>query len=213
MAHRQQERRRQAARRATQRDERRARHQSRKRVRRSIYLAISGVIALLVIISLFLPNILPSRPADQGEFVRGEGPGEVFPEAPAPVLPEGIPYEAYSTIPPTSGPHWEQQLADWRIHTEPIPNEVQVHNLKYGGVAIQYNTEDIDLITQLEEFAEKQPDYPCYLLVAPYPDMESTIALTAWLVRDTMDTYDESQLQAFVDAYRDQGPMHVPCEP
>ena len=42
--------------------------------------------------------------------------------------------------------------------------------------------------------------------------MESTIALTAWGVRDTLEEYDEGRLQAFVDAYLDKGPMHVLCE-
>ena len=30
-------------------------------------------------------------------------------------------------------------------------------------------------------------------------------------VLDTMEAYDEKRLQAFVDAYRGQGPERIPC--
>jgi len=209
LARRQREQRQQAARRALQREDRRARQQAKKRFRRWTYLGASGVIAILVIVSMGLSSMM--RPQQRTGFSRGEGPGEVVSQIPATQLADGTTYGDYNSIPPTSGPHWEQ-VADWGIHTEPIPNELQVHNLKYGGVAIQYKTEDTELIAQLEEFAEKQPDSPCYLLVAPYPDMDATIALTAWAVRDTMEAYDETSLQAFVDAYRNQGPERVSCE-
>ena len=91
---------------------------------------------------------------------------------------------------------------------------------------IQYNTEDLEPIRKLRQFARSQSNFPCYLIVAPYPDMSSTIALTAWPgkpgtltsdstylpgVLDTMEAYDEERLQAFVDAYRGQGPERVPC--
>ena len=76
---------------------------------------------------------------------------------------------------------------------------------------LQYNTEDQNLITQLGRFAQSQSDFPCFLVVAPYPDMQFTVAVTAWDVRDTMGSYDEERLQEFVDSYRNKGPERLTC--
>ena len=48
----------------------------------------------------------------------------------------GDPHEPYNSTPPTSGPHLPY-IAPWGIHTRPIPNELQVHNLEDGGVVVQ----------------------------------------------------------------------------
>lgn len=209
--------------RAAQREERRDRHERRGRYRKLGYIAISGVIAVLVIISLFLPS-LPGR---TGRSNLGEGPGEKFASLEPNHLPEGTPYNQYNSVPPTSGPHWGIP-APWGISTAPIPNERQVHNLEHGGVIIQYNSQNAELISQLEAFVKEQTNSPCYLILAPYPDMSYTIAATAWPgipatppakprylsgVRDTMEAFDKARLQAFVDFYRNQGPERVDCVP
>ena len=199
MAQRHRVRRRQAERRAIQREDRRARHQARRRLRRWMYLGISGVIAILVTISLFLPQL---------PFGRGQGGTGSLLE----VIPEGTDYFGYATLPPTFGPHWPEGAA-WGVHTEEIRNERQVRNLASGGVLIQYNTDDQELIDTLTQFAKSQPDFPCYLIVAPYSDMESTIAVTAWGAPDNMEEYDEERIQQFSDIYRGQGPDPEPCTP
>ncbi len=142
------------------------------------------------------------------------GPGEKFSDLGGPHIADGQTFTGYNSAPPTSGPHWgvsSTTPAPWGIKSEPIPNERQVHNLEHSGIMIQYNTEDQNLITQLRRFAQQQSDFPCFLVVAPYPDMQFTVAVTAWGVRDTMDSYDEVRLQEFVDAYRGKGPERVPC--
>ena len=138
------------------------------------------------------------------------GPGEKFPDQGNQHIADEQSFSGYSSAPATSGPHWDTP-AGWGIHPEPLPNERQIHNLEHGGIMIQYNTEDQELITQLRRFAQKQSDFPCFLVVAPYPDMQFTVAVTAWGVRDTMASYDEERLQEFVDAYIRKGPERVPC--
>ena len=138
------------------------------------------------------------------------GPWEKFPDQGDQHIANEQSFTGYSSAPPTSGPHWARP-APWGIHSEPLPNEWQVHNLEHGGIMIQYNTEDPNLITQLRRFAQKQSDFPCFLIVAPYPDMQFPVAVTAWGVRDTMESYDEARLQEFVDAYLNKGPERVPC--
>jgi hypothetical protein len=104
----------------------------------------------------------------------------------------------YNTTPPTSGPHLGQ-LAQWGVHTEPIPNELQVHNLEDGGVMVQYDCEDCqDLVDQLAGVVDR---YGEHVILAPYPDMDSRIALTAWGRIDKLDRFDESRIVRFIDAY------------
>ena len=153
-------------------------------------------------------------------------PGETFPSLSAIHITDEETFDRYNSVPPTSGSHWNTP-APWGIYSQPIPNERQVHNLEHGGVIIQYNSEDPALINRLIRFTQSQPDFPCFLIVAPYPDMPFTIALTAWPgkpamsplgtptylpgVRDTLEEYDENRLQAFVNAYRNRGPELVSC--
>ena len=162
-------------------------------------LVLAGAVWNLVV--LVNPGVGSGPPAQ---------PGRVFAQLPAAHIPDSATYDGYNGVPPTSGPHYDRPLP-WGIYTEAIPNELQVHNLELGGVLIQYNTQDGDLIAELEAFAEKQTGYPCNLIVGPYPDMEPTIAITAWTHLDTMENYDEDRLQVFVDAYRNNGPERVPC--
>ncbi len=188
----------QGARRSIARAGRRARHQTRKRVRRTLYLVVSGVIGLLIIVSLFVPSFT------------GTGRSGSSDEDPFQVLAEGTDYFGYSTNPPTFGPS-RPTGAEWGIHTEDIRDERQVRNLIEGGVLIQYSTEDQETIGTLVEVVERQGQYPCYLIVAPYAGIESTVAMTAWGAVETMEEVDAERIQQFIDTYRGAGPQTPPC--
>jgi len=124
-----------------------------------------------------------------------------------PVLPHPYlahprePHPAYASDPPTSGPRLPY-IADWGVHRLPVPLELQAHNLEHGGVLIQYNCPEPcpDLAAQLEEVARQRD----FVLVAPYPRMESRIALTAWGRIETLDAFDPERILRFVDAYAGQ---------
>lgn len=106
----------------------------------------------------------------------------------------------YNSYPPTSGPHYES-LAPWGIHTAPIRNELQVHNLEDGGVMVQYNCPDgcPELVDQLSGIVER---YDRFVILAPYPDMDTRIALTTWGRIDTLDAFDEPRIVRFIETYR-----------
>ncbi|HEY5648785.1 MAG TPA: DUF3105 domain-containing protein [Nitrospiria bacterium] len=107
------------------------------------------------------------------------------------------PHAPYNTSPPTSGPH-VGGLAEWGVHKEPVPDELQVHNLEDGGVIIQYNCESCDeLISKLEAFAGENK----HIVVAPYPEMKTRIALTAWQRIDTLEEFDQARIERFIRAY------------
>lgn len=112
--------------------------------------------------------------------------------------PEQVGTVLYNSTPPTSGPHLGQ-LAAWGVHAEPIPNELQVHNLEDGGVMVQYNCEDCDeLVDQLARIVRR---YDEHVILAPYPEVDSRIALTAWTRIDKFDEFDEARVETFIEAY------------
>jgi hypothetical protein len=108
------------------------------------------------------------------------------------------PHEAYNSEPPTSGSHLSY-IAPWGVHTRPIVRELQVHNLEDGGVMVQYNCECPDLVEKLAAIVRK---YDRFVILAPYPDMKTRIALTAWTRIDAFDEFDEGRVRRFIDAYR-----------
>ncbi len=87
------------------------------------------------------------------------------------------------------------------MHEEPIPDELQAHNLEDGGVIVQYNCPDgcPQLAEQLGALVRR---YPEKVILAPYPDMEARIVLTAWGRIDTLDGFDEKRIVRFIRAYR-----------
>jgi hypothetical protein len=135
---------------------------------------------------------------------------------------KGDPHAPYNSQPPTSGPHWSilgEAPVPWGIYRERIPDEAQVHNLEHGGVIMSYRCADCPaLVAQLEGLYERYvaanplPRYPASskLLVAPYPDMPTRIALTAWGRIDAFEDYDEARILRFIAAFRDNGPEAVP---
>jgi hypothetical protein len=108
------------------------------------------------------------------------------------------PHDPYNSDPPTSGPHLPY-VAPWGVHTRPIQRELQVHNLEDGGVIVQYNCECPELIAKLRDAVEK---YETQVILAPYPEMKSTIALTAWTRIDTLSGFDAARIRKFIETYR-----------
>ena len=105
----------------------------------------------------------------------------------------------YNSEPPTSGPHLPY-IAPWGIHTEPIPKELQVHNLEDGGVVVQYHCPPVPRagrakLTAIVGATEQ-------VILAPYPGMRTRIALTAWTRLDAFDDFDEARIVRFIRAYR-----------
>jgi len=182
------------------------------------WLALGASLVLLVsTTSLGAQAAKPEKaPAEPGQTIPLLGNDHV----PSPSTPH-IPY---NSAPPTSGPHlpW---VARWGVHTTPILRELQVHNLEDGGVLVQYNcpTPCPDLVSKLGGLADRYrqkaeaerttvsplrkdravPPRSRYdhLIVAPYPDMERRIALTAWGRIDAFDEYDEARIVRFIEAY------------
>jgi hypothetical protein len=126
-------------------------------------------------------------------------PGEKFPDqGNLHIQTESDPRTPYNSDPPTSGPHLPY-IAPWGVHTRSIPLPLQVHNLEDGGVVVQYNCTCPELVEQLRAIVSR---YEKFVILAPYPEMKSKIALTAWTRLDRLEAFDERRVVRFIEAYR-----------
>ena len=166
--------------------ERKAKRRRVKTIRNYTLLAV--VVAVAAVGAYFL--IGPGR-SRSGTFVTSLGNFHI------PTV--GSPHQPYNSIPPTSGPHLSS-IARWGVHTQPIPDELQVHNLEDGGVVVQYNG-SVDSET-ISKMAEVVGQYRNFVILAPYPDMESPIALTAWTRIQKLENFDQDKIERFIKAYR-----------
>lgn len=116
----------------------------------------------------------------------------------------------YQSSPPVSGEHAPGPAA-CGVYGAAVPEENQVHNLEHGAVAIQYQpTLEIDKIRQLEAFAE---EFDTHILVAPFPQMETPIAVTSWSRLMPLDDVDEEAIHLYIEEFRGKGPEpNQPCD-
>ena len=180
-----------------------------RQLRNRLLLGAAAVVAVAAVV-FFVIRSVDNQP---GRFVQIQGTAHIE---------KGTAHAAYNSSPPTSGPHWNiggEAPAAWGIYKEPIPDEAQIHNLEHGGVAIQYNCRDCpDLVQQIEDFYNRwTPDHRLALfpqstkiIVAPYYNMPTRIALTAWGRIDTMESWDEERAVRFIQAWRNKGPEATP---
>lgn len=121
----------------------------------------------------------------------------------------GDSHEPYNSKPPTSGPH-VGTIATWGVHTEQIPDELQVHNLEDGGVILHYDPDRVDTGT-LGALTSLVKRYPDKVILEPYAGMDAPMVLTAWTKIDKLEGFNKARIKAFINAYRGID-HHVPGE-
>lgn len=171
-------------------------------------LAIGGVLlAGVVLIGLVLlmggtpnPNDGATQP-DDGQTHIEDGIACRTPEAPCGADP-------YSSLPATSGPHWNSPAA-WGAYSTPQNESQLIHNLEHGGVVIWYDAEALDAaqVTELTSYVEGQVASGISgrfkFIVSPWGGSEplgGSVAVTSWRHILTLDVFDMSAIRAFVDA-------------
>jgi len=185
------------------------REQQQKQYKTSNYKKyfLYGLIGLAVIGGGYLLIRELSRPRP-GEFVASLGNKHIENITDA--------HDPYNSIPPTSGNHVGGK-ANWGVSDSPIPDELQLHNLEDGGVGIQYNCSPerntTDTATQsaevdgecrllIERLTEVAKNYPDIVFMAPYPQLDATIAMTAWTRIDKFNEFDPDRMHTFIKAFK-----------
>jgi len=103
-------------------------------------------------------------------------------------------HSPYNTYPPTSGAHIERHSGG-KIFTEPIREEIQVHDLEHGAILIQYKCNECDdLIGQISAYTKEYDQ----VKVAPYPKQSTLITVTAWGKLVELKELDDTLIREFI---------------
>lgn len=114
------------------------------------------------------------------------------------ILPDEDP-PAYATDPPTSGAHYAIPPPTGTLD-EPLDRPMQVTVLEVGGVLVQHrdlsDAEVDDLVALADDVT----------VVAPNPDLDEPVVLTAWLAKQTCSGVDAAAVAAFIEERQGTGP-------
>lgn len=170
-------------------------------------LAIGGVLLVgVVLIALVLvmggtpdPNAGQTQPNDGGTHVQA---GLTCRSAEAPCGAD-----PYSSLPATSGPHWDSPAA-WGAYPTPQNESQLVHNLEHGGIVIWYDADalDADQVAELTSYVEGQVASGISgrfkFILSPWSgeDFGGVVAVTAWRQLLVVETFDMDAIRAFADA-------------
>jgi hypothetical protein len=161
--------------------------------RRVPWVAVAAGVAVLIGVVLIARQLGIGEGA--GRYVAGGGVGDHVP------VGQSIAYPSY---PPTSGQHAESPTT-WGFHTEPVVDEVAVHNLEHGGVVISHNNIPADDLAKIRALLTSYPKDQygeVKLVIRPYDKIApGTIVLTAWNWIDELPSYDAARIKAFMDAH------------
>ncbi len=111
-------------------------------------MLLIGVILIVLVVVLGSepdPNLGVKEPNDGGSARRR---GTDCRDPAQQNAPTNCGTDPYSSIPATSGPHWDPSgIANWGVYSTPQPETQLIHNLEHGGIVIWY---DADAVTDAE---------------------------------------------------------------
>lgn len=158
-----------------------------------------GILALFMValVAILANQVLPK--GDDTEATPDESclPGEAVEIMAYPHISERAAADVvYNSNPPTSGPHFSASVAPG-IYQSYLPPGLTVHSLEHGRVVIHYRTgTPDDVVGRLESIAKR---YAPNIVLTPNPEIDTSIALTAWGRIDKLDHYDEDRITSFVE--------------
>ncbi len=183
-----------AGRRVSRKEQRRL-EMARARRRRNLLIAAPIVAAAVIILVLVLLRLRPieglqSFPALSRDHVTDA----TFAE---------------TGLPPTGGAHsptWQ----NCGIYDIPVENETAVHSLEHGAIWIAYHPDlPADEVEALRDLARGRN----LMLVAPFPDLDGNIAVSAWGQQIVVADSQDGRIGQFIARFRGQGPEPgAPCD-
>jgi Protein of unknown function (DUF3105) len=176
-------------------------HARSQRRRRALWAAAIVVgVAVLIALAFF---VLRPAPVAQGRQVPIEGSRQHVPQGTDIV---------YKNRPPSSGDHYDQP-AGYGVYDRTLPTGNWVHSLEHGGIVVLYKPDQCDqaCVNVLKDAYNSSPSSQYFpgvhkMIVQPYEDMDTPIAVVAWGWEDDMDQPDKDRILAFYRAHVDRGP-------
>lgn len=163
----------------------------------------AGLVAVLIIVIAAIPVIRKANEGTWQERVAGIQALVNYWDTNAPWLAErehkaGV--LEYAVTPPAGGNHngtWQNCMGD--VYPAPIAKEHAVHSMEHGAVWVTYRP---DLPPdQIDALAEKVRDRS-YLMMSPYPGLDTPISLQAWGYQLKVDNADDGRVDDFIGALR-----------
>jgi hypothetical protein len=181
---------------------RQAQLQAQERKKQQQYLLIAGAVAAVMLLGagIIYPMLQAHQPTSTGDAVcsaleqpADEGRGHLKPGDPTPI---------YQTAPPTSGTHNPASLPAG-VYDNNADVTMLVHSMEHGYVILFYNGMSQ---TEVNQLVNIQQSDPFKTIVAPYPNMSSKLAITAWGHFQRCDGVNEQAIRSFIAQFRNQGP-------
>ncbi len=179
-------------------------------------LAIGGVlvvgVAIIVLVLLFGSEPNPDdgliQPDDGGTHVA------VGTTCRSPAAPCGP--DPYSSLPATSGPHWDTSgIANWGVYTTPQNESQLIHNLEHGGIVIWYDPDEVDTagVAALAQYVQAQNGSGISgrfkFIVSPWGAAEplpAPVVVTAWRWLLPLQTADTEAIDEFARSHYGRSP-------
>jgi len=128
-------------------------------------------------------------------------------------IAEGTAGGRYSSIPATSGSHWNtaDSPGPWGVYSNAQPQERMIHNLEHGGIVIWYQPARLDAagVAALTTYVSQQVTTSQFkVILTPWSgaDFGHPIAVTAWNWLLYLDTADVDAVRTFLDAHYGDAP-------
>ena len=190
-----------------QRDARRAekvaalkKQQAAAKRNRTIGITLASVAAVAVVGLVIGAVVTSSTPAPDPEDIKITGL-QSYPEYAGEILKHVAEPVQYEQTPAVGGDHAGAWL-NCGVYTEPVQTENVVHSLEHGAVWVAYNPDDV-AGDELEALQDAVPD--TYSVLAPYPDLQAPVVVSAWGEQVELDGVEDERLQQFVDKFWQAG--------
>lgn len=113
----------------------------------------------------------------------------------------------YSSIPGTSGPHWDPSgIAQWGVYSTPQPETQVIHNLEHGGIVIWYDPDRLaaDGVETLSQYVTRQTQAGVSgrykFILSPWGgevELPAAIVVTSWRWTLELEEPDTGAIDAF----------------
>lgn len=138
--------------------------------------------------------------------------GETMPVMQSPHIPVDTDPGQYNSDPPTSGPHYAEELnaGFYETSDHQYPAGYLVHNLEHGYIVFWYNCALLDdadcteLKTQIKSVMDEVNNFK--VIAYPWDSIDVPVVMTSWGRLQKVQTFDTAQARAFYETNLNNAP-------